>query len=318
MPKTRKKKQNTTQATRKNVTRHSTHSAAIQDPPEEPNPPSPTPETTTSLPLRIRLRLPPREHSPDPPVPVTNAQATPAPVVPAVSVQPPLSGTGNADWTESDCDRLLAYLEAHKSVSENSKGFKKSFWVNCAVHMNQTRTSGGPKTHASCRSKWQREFIAPYNLIIKLLNTSGLKNCWDPETGISIPLPPHDMVNAWETFVAQNPEIVKYENGWKYFCRVEALMPASNTRKFVYLPSQGTSLQEDEAGLLAQQSPVEPSQEEGVGGLGELQNDDEDDEDIDDSLETQTLMSFTSTPAISCKLPDFNCLCHYSSSSSQA
>ncbi|THU77053.1 hypothetical protein K435DRAFT_703261, partial [Dendrothele bispora CBS 962.96] len=63
----------------------------------------------------------------------------------------------HSEWTESDCNALLTYVEENKASSENSKGFKNSFWQGCAVVLNQKRTAGGPKTWTACRSKWQRD-----------------------------------------------------------------------------------------------------------------------------------------------------------------
>jgi hypothetical protein len=67
--------------------------------------------------------------------------------------------TAQADrsiWTQEDETRLVNFLLDHQGEAGDGANFKTSLWNAAGEELSKRVTKGGPKTAASCKSKWDR------------------------------------------------------------------------------------------------------------------------------------------------------------------
>jgi hypothetical protein len=66
------------------------------------------------------------------------------------------AGKPRCDWSEEDETELVNFLLDRQAEAGDSATFKPAVWNAAALHLEQFRTKGGPKTANSCSSKWNR------------------------------------------------------------------------------------------------------------------------------------------------------------------
>lgn len=59
-------------------------------------------------------------------------------------------------WTTEDETRLVHFLLDHRAEAGDGANFKMTVWNAAADELSKHITKGGPKTAASCKSKWDR------------------------------------------------------------------------------------------------------------------------------------------------------------------
>jgi hypothetical protein len=66
------------------------------------------------------------------------------------------SGKLQCDWSVTDEEELVNFLIDRQAEAGDSATFKPVVWNAAALHLEQFRTKGGPKTANSCSTKWTR------------------------------------------------------------------------------------------------------------------------------------------------------------------
>ena len=66
------------------------------------------------------------------------------------------SGPDRSIWTFEDEERLIQFLLDHHAEAGDGANFKSSVWNAAGEELSKHVTKGGPKTAASCKSKWDR------------------------------------------------------------------------------------------------------------------------------------------------------------------
>ena len=59
-------------------------------------------------------------------------------------------------WTLEDESQLVSFLLDHRAEAGDGANFKMTVWNAAAEELSKHVTKGGPKTGASCKSKWDR------------------------------------------------------------------------------------------------------------------------------------------------------------------
>jgi hypothetical protein len=66
------------------------------------------------------------------------------------------TGPDRSIWTLEDESRLVQFLLDHHAEAGDGANFKASLWNAAGEELSKHVTKGGPKTAASCKSKWDR------------------------------------------------------------------------------------------------------------------------------------------------------------------
>ena len=75
------------------------------------------------------------------------------------------TGPDQSIWTLEDETCLVQFLLDHQAEAGDGANFKTSVWNTAGKEMSKHVTKGGPKTAASCKSKWDRVCINYFLLI---------------------------------------------------------------------------------------------------------------------------------------------------------
>ncbi|KAJ7782567.1 hypothetical protein DFH07DRAFT_728311, partial [Mycena maculata] len=139
----------------------------------------------------------------------------------AQTPEPSLLTTGNAAWLPADNKRFLTYLVEHRAEGGDGGNFKPVTHRAAAMHVNEIRKKGGPKTGKSCAQKYA-SFRKDWLVVDKIKNTSGYH--WDDETGVTVD---DAMLGSWEEYVKAFPTAARFRNaGWPYYDLMVPLMPS--------------------------------------------------------------------------------------------
>ncbi|KAF8209046.1 hypothetical protein K438DRAFT_1754098 [Mycena galopus ATCC 62051] len=150
---------------------------------------------------------------------------------PAAAEDPPLDPPANSDlslptsgdaaWTELDEKAFIEYLIEHLPEAGDGPNFKKPTLEGAAKAVNLIRTSGGPKTFASCGAKLKqlRKF---QGFVEKIMTISGWN--WDPKKGVNVT---PETRSSWDDWVKKNKGSGRFRNkGWPHYDRLLLLMPS--------------------------------------------------------------------------------------------
>ncbi|KAJ6457747.1 hypothetical protein C8R47DRAFT_995569 [Mycena vitilis] len=149
----------------------------------------------------------------------------------------PLPEKGRASWTAADILALINFLIEQKSKAGDNGQFKGTEYRAARDLVNKTRTTGGPKTEKSCRTKYLA-LRKMWQLVDLIINTSGWT--WDTKTGVTVN---EATQGAWDAFVRQYPEAEQFENkGWPYHEALAPLMPTKAKGSYVYRPNATPSV----------------------------------------------------------------------------
>lgn len=66
------------------------------------------------------------------------------------------TGPDRSIWTLEDETRLIQFLVDHHAEAGDGANFKSSVWNAAGEELSKHVAKGGPKTAASCKSKWDR------------------------------------------------------------------------------------------------------------------------------------------------------------------
>ena len=69
------------------------------------------------------------------------------------------TGPDRSIWTFEDETCLIRFLLDHRAEAGNGANFKTSLWNAAGDELSKHVIKGGPKTAASCKSKWDRVSI---------------------------------------------------------------------------------------------------------------------------------------------------------------
>jgi hypothetical protein len=195
-------------------------------------------------------------HSPA--VPITAPVPAPVAPAPAALILPPavpavaaLPTTGKAHWSPSEELRFIHFLWDHFPEAGNGGNFKDVTFNAAAVHMEQVRTKGGPKTAAACKGKYTSVCSTFFKLCLILIWVIQLRKIfrvvedirmqsgwtWDDDHGANI-----DAVNQgiWDAYIPLHPGALPFRNkGWPLWDYMSRMMPTQLLRGAnVYNPMQ--------------------------------------------------------------------------------
>ena len=77
-------------------------------------------------------------------------------------------------WTPEDETLLVKFLLEHHAEAGDGANFKTALWNAAGEELSRHVTKGGPKTAASCKSKWDRVCTKGFLLFGILLMTQTL------------------------------------------------------------------------------------------------------------------------------------------------
>jgi hypothetical protein len=75
------------------------------------------------------------------------------------------TGPDRSIWTLDDESRLINFLLDHQAEAGDGANFKTTVWNAAGEELSKHVSKGGPKTAASCKSKWDRVRINYFLLI---------------------------------------------------------------------------------------------------------------------------------------------------------
>ena len=79
-------------------------------------------------------------------------------------------GPDQSIWTSEDKSWLVQFLLDCHAEAGNGANFKSTVWNAAAEELSKHVTKGGPKTAASCKSKWDRVCISNHIHVLTSTN----------------------------------------------------------------------------------------------------------------------------------------------------
>ncbi|KAJ7932029.1 hypothetical protein B0H13DRAFT_1526525, partial [Mycena leptocephala] len=130
----------------------------------------------------------------------------------------------SAAWLQPDEKKLIEYLVEHQAAAGDGTDFKAFTFRGAAIHVNSTRTKGGPNSGKSCEQKY-RALRRDWGFVNHIKGVSGFS--WSDEHGANISAASQ---GAWDALVAVNPKAARFRSkGWPFYNLLAPLMPSKAT-----------------------------------------------------------------------------------------
>ncbi|KAJ7931982.1 hypothetical protein B0H13DRAFT_1485777, partial [Mycena leptocephala] len=127
----------------------------------------------------------------------------------------------SAAWLQPDEKKLIEYHVEHQAAAGDGTNFKVVTFRGAAIHVNSTRTKGGPKSGKSCKQKY-RALRRDWGFVNHIKGVSGFS--WSDEHGANISAASQ---GAWDAWVAVNPKAARFRSkGWPFYDLLAPLMPS--------------------------------------------------------------------------------------------
>ncbi|KAK7441567.1 hypothetical protein VKT23_016559 [Stygiomarasmius scandens] len=147
--------------------------------------------------------------------------------------------TNDAKWSDSDCKHLVDFFYEHRFEMGDGGNPVGNLLTEAAAYMAEKVPNpgkGGPKTSASCRTKWNALKAVYEELRKAIIGQIGSGFKYTNDRGFDIQ---PGQSHHWDEFVRYHPKLKPFRNkGWPLYDRMDEIVPAKVSGKHVFNASQ--------------------------------------------------------------------------------